>query len=58
MNSFEKKRKEARKKWDSLAASKVPVIYLGSATCGRAAGAMEVLDTIRDTLKKKRLKKM
>jgi NADH-quinone oxidoreductase subunit F len=56
MNSFQRKRKEARKKWDLLKASKIPVIHLGTASCGRAAGAMEVLETVRKILKKNRLK--
>ncbi len=56
MNSFQKKRKEAQKKWDLLKASKIPVIHLGTASCGRAAGAMEVLKTVRKILKKNRLK--
>jgi NADH-quinone oxidoreductase subunit F len=56
MNSFEKKRKEAQKRWDLLKESKIPVIYLGTASCGRAAGAMEVLESVQKTLKKNRLK--
>jgi NADH-quinone oxidoreductase subunit F len=56
MNSFQKKKKEAQKKWDLLKASKVPVIYLGTASCGRAAGAMGVLESVQKTLKKNRLK--
>jgi NADH-quinone oxidoreductase subunit F len=56
MSDFEKIRKQAQKKWDLLKNSKVPVIYLGTASCGRAAGAMEVLDSARQTLKKNRLK--
>jgi NADH-quinone oxidoreductase subunit F len=56
MNSFEKKRKDAQKKWDLLKSSKVPIIYLGTASCGRAAGAMEVLESVQKTLKGNRLK--
>ncbi len=56
MSDFEKKRKQAQKKWDLLKSSKIPVIYLGTASCGRAAGAMEVLGSVRETLKKNRLK--
>ena len=36
--------------------SKVPVIYVGAATCGRAAGAMKVLEAVRETLKELKLK--
>jgi NADH-quinone oxidoreductase subunit F len=56
MNSFEKKRKEAQKNWDLLKHSEIPVIYLGTASCGRAAGAMEVLESARKTLKENRLR--
>jgi len=56
MSDFEKKRKQAEKKWNSLKASKIPVIYIGTASCGMAAGAMEVLGSVRETLKKNRLK--
>lgn len=56
MNSFRRKRKEARKKWDSLKASKIPVVHLGTASCGRAAGAMEVMRSVQETLKENRLK--
>ncbi len=54
--NFEEIRKKARRKWNLLKSSKVPVIYLGMASCGRAAGALEVLESIEKTLKKKRLK--
>ena len=30
--------------------SSIPVIYIGTASCGRAAGAVEVLDAIQETL--------
>jgi NADH-quinone oxidoreductase subunit F len=56
MSNFEKRRSEARKKWDTLKNSKIPVIFLGNATCGRAAGAQNVLDTVQQTLKEHRLK--
>jgi len=48
--------KEAQRKWDLLKTSKIPVIYLGTASCGRAAGAMEVLKSVQNTLKENRLK--
>ncbi len=56
MSNLDKKRKQAQRKWDLLKSSKVPVIYLGTASCGRAAGAMEVLQSVQQTLKKNRLK--
>jgi len=56
MNNFKKKRKEAQNKWDLLKTSKIPVIYLGTASCGRAAGAMDVLKSVQEILKENRLK--
>jgi NADH-quinone oxidoreductase subunit F len=56
MISFQKRRKEAQKKWDLLKASKIPVIYLGTASCGRAAGALDVLESIKKILKENQLK--
>jgi len=55
MNKLRKQREEAKKKWDSLAAGDVPVIYLGTASCGRAAGAMKVLESIQAALRDNRL---
>lgn len=55
-SNFEEIRKKADRKWDLLKFSKIPVIYLGTASCGRAAGALKVLESIKKTLKKKRLK--
>jgi NADH:ubiquinone oxidoreductase subunit F (NADH-binding)/NAD-dependent dihydropyrimidine dehydrogenase PreA subunit/(2Fe-2S) ferredoxin len=56
MSYFERIRTQAKKKWDLLKASRIPVIYVGTASCGRAAGAGEVLDAVKETLKRKRLK--
>ena len=55
-SNFEEIRKKADRKWNLLKFSKSPVIYLGTASCGRAAGALKVLKSIKKTLKKKRLK--
>lgn len=56
MEHFEKIRTSAQKKWGSLQANKIPVIYLGTASCGRAAGALDILDSIKNTLRVKQLK--
>jgi NADH:ubiquinone oxidoreductase subunit F (NADH-binding)/(2Fe-2S) ferredoxin/Pyruvate/2-oxoacid:ferredoxin oxidoreductase delta subunit len=50
MNSYEVIRKEAINRWDVLVHGDTPVIYLGTASCGKAAGAMQVLQTIEETL--------
>jgi len=41
-------RKKAIAKWQDLISSKIPVIYLGAATCGRAAG----IDAVKEEIKK------
>ncbi|NMC14359.1 MAG: NADH-quinone oxidoreductase subunit NuoF [Chloroflexi bacterium] len=51
MNKFEVIKNQALEKWDTLFNSDTPVIYLGAASCGKAAGAMEVLSAIQETLK-------
>ncbi len=56
MRNFAKRRAIAREKWETLAASKIPIIYMGAATCGRAAGALNVMAAIRRILKENRLK--
>jgi NADH:ubiquinone oxidoreductase subunit F (NADH-binding)/(2Fe-2S) ferredoxin len=50
MNKLNKKISLARKKWEDLENSNVPIIYVGAASCGRAAGALEVLKGIDDFL--------
>jgi NADH:ubiquinone oxidoreductase subunit F (NADH-binding)/(2Fe-2S) ferredoxin len=50
MTDFAKKRQEALAEWDRLANSTVPLVYIGSGTCGRAAGALEVADAAKKTL--------
>ena len=48
---FEEIERRAKKEWEELKQSKIPVISVGTATCGRAAGALEVLETIGNELK-------
>lgn len=43
-------RAQANARWEQLQASAQPVIYIGTASCGRAAGALEVLASVRQTL--------
>ena len=51
MNEFASFRETAVQKWDSeIIHSEIPVIYLGTASCGIAAGALDVLETIQQTL--------
>jgi len=56
MNRFEDIRLKALSHWNELKSSPLPVIYLGTASCGRAAGALEVLEAIKETLQQNQLK--
>jgi NADH-quinone oxidoreductase subunit F len=42
--------KRARRKWEDLRASPVPVIYFGSASCGLAAGINPIKEAVMDSL--------
>ncbi len=48
------RRSSAADKWAQLQHSPRAVIYVGAGSCGRAAGATEVLDAIREYLRDKR----
>ncbi len=56
MSDLREIRSAALKSWKALQSSPEPVISLGTASCGRAAGAMEVLKSIKATLRRRRLK--
>jgi len=47
---------EAKTKWRRLQESEIPVFFVGAATCGRAAGAAEVLQSLRGHIKAKKVK--
>jgi len=50
MNRFHSCQQQALQKWDSqILHSDIPVIYLGTASCGIAAGALDVLESIQQT---------
>ncbi len=44
------RRQYAEKTWDELENSPIPIIYIGAASCGRAAGALETLDAVQQVL--------
>ncbi|HVN22662.1 MAG TPA: NADH-ubiquinone oxidoreductase-F iron-sulfur binding region domain-containing protein [Syntrophorhabdales bacterium] len=46
MNNLHEKRDAAKNKWENRYKSAVPVIYVGAASCGRAAGALDALAQI------------
>jgi len=53
--AFQGIKSRAESQWRELRDGGKPVIMVGAATCGRAAGALEVLRAIKDELKKQRL---
>ncbi len=48
--SLEDIRRNAQQKWQALQEMQKPVIFVGMATCGRSAGAGDVLEAFRDEL--------
>ncbi|MBI2848164.1 MAG: NADH-quinone oxidoreductase subunit NuoF [Chloroflexi bacterium] len=48
--SFVEIQKQATAEWEALQQSQKPRILLGTATCGRAAGAMSILDVVNQQL--------
>jgi NADH:ubiquinone oxidoreductase subunit F (NADH-binding)/(2Fe-2S) ferredoxin/ferredoxin len=55
MTSLQQLYSTARTQWDKLEVSEVPVFFVGAATCGRAAGATEVLQALRDRIEQDKL---
>ncbi len=51
MNKLNKEIESAKKKWESLEDNKEPIIYIGAASCGRAAGALDLLVGIKSFIK-------
>ena len=45
--NLDKLRRRATEQWNALQSSEKPRILVGTATCGRSAGALEVLETFR-----------
>jgi NADH-quinone oxidoreductase subunit F len=52
MIDFETRKREAQAEWEALVNSPVPVVYVGSGTCGRAAGALDVVAAARAALER------
>ncbi|MDD5367844.1 MAG: NADH-ubiquinone oxidoreductase-F iron-sulfur binding region domain-containing protein [Anaerolineaceae bacterium] len=50
MVSLEEQRSAAQARWSERTQGELPVIYVGTASCGQAAGALETLEAARDTL--------
>ena len=54
--TFKKIRSRAIAEWEALERSDKPRILVGAATCGRAAGAMTMLEAINRELKRHKIK--
>jgi len=52
LTTFEKIQKRAISQWEAWQGSKKPRILIGTATCGKAAGALDILKTVKKELKK------
>ncbi|MBU0765509.1 MAG: 4Fe-4S binding protein [Bacteroidetes bacterium] len=52
MNKYTKLKEKSTAEWNALVNSSEPVIYLGMASCGKAAGADKVKQVILNTLEK------
>ncbi|MDO9109209.1 MAG: NADH-ubiquinone oxidoreductase-F iron-sulfur binding region domain-containing protein, partial [Desulfatirhabdiaceae bacterium] len=50
---FSDTKKRAEDAWNALQQNKMPNIFIGSATCGRSAGALAVKQTFQDELQKR-----
>jgi NADH-quinone oxidoreductase subunit F len=55
MTSLQQTFAEAQAQWRQLQDSEVPIFFVGAATCGRAAGATEVLQQLRSHIKAREL---
>ena len=51
MSTLELVRQDAKTRWLARTQNSQPVIYIGTASCGRAAGALETLAAIKETLR-------
>ncbi|HUU95864.1 MAG TPA: NADH-quinone oxidoreductase subunit NuoF [Phycisphaerae bacterium] len=55
VKTINQRRERAERDWQKLQSSTRPVIYVGAGSCGRAAGALEVLEAIKGHLKKRKV---
>ena len=53
--NFDDVRQQAKEEWEALKSSQKPLILVGTATCGRSAGSLEVLETFKKELQKRGL---
>ncbi|HBE45505.1 MAG TPA: NADH-quinone oxidoreductase subunit F, partial [Deltaproteobacteria bacterium] len=56
MNKLKEKIVLAKKKWEELENNREPIIFVGAASCGRAAGALELINEIGTFIKDHNIK--
>ncbi|OPY79330.1 MAG: NADP-reducing hydrogenase subunit HndC [Syntrophorhabdus sp. PtaU1.Bin153] len=56
MNKLKKKINLAKKKWEEFVDNREPIIYVGAASCGRAAGALDLLSDINRFIEESKVK--
>jgi len=56
MTSLQQLYSTAKAQWEKFQTSQTPIFFVGAATCGRAAGATEVLQVLRDRIEQDKLK--
>jgi NADH-quinone oxidoreductase subunit F len=54
MNKLAKKIDSAKSKWEKLNDNKEPIVYIGAASCGRAAGALDLKEGVKTFLDENR----
>jgi len=52
---FDEIRRRAESRWENLWNDQKPVVLVGTATCGRAAGALDVLQAVKEVVKNRNL---
>ena len=50
MNKLAKKIDSAKSKWEKLNDNREPIVYIGAASCGRAAGALDLKEGVKTFL--------
>ena len=55
MNNLTKRIESAKQKWEAFQKNEEPIIYIGAASCGRAAGAVQLLAQTNRWLKENEL---
>ncbi len=53
--TFEKIQKQAQAEWESVYHGEIPLILVGTATCGRAAGALAVIDAFEKEIARRQV---